>query len=155
MGYSPSYFGLMTFMFGSLSIAISGYINGKFVERFGANFMLNLGTGLSVFSGILLIALFYVFKSNIYAIYAPIAFLYFGVGFTMPNLFAISAYELQEMTAIGSALYSSLQMLGGVIFGYIVAHLPDNSPIPFACTIIAAVILGAIAKTLADKYSKA
>lgn len=155
MGYSPSYFGLLTFKFGSSSIALAGFVNGKYVKKLGCDYFINLGLYLMLFSGISLIILFYVVKTSIYAIYVPITFLYLGLSFSAANLFAVASSELSNMKAMGSSIYSTAQISGGVILGYISAHMPDDNQLPFAILIVSTTIIAIILKTLGNKYSNA
>lgn len=134
--YSPSFFGLINFLVAGLGILIGGYLNGKFVERHGIDKILTIGSVLALIAGVLELTLYYIFGTNLIAIYLPIFILQLGLALIFSNVFSKFIAPFPASAGTAASLYAALQILGSVLFGAVAAYLPDSSQIYYALLII-------------------
>ena len=141
LGHTPSFFGWFTLIGGGGAIAISGYVNGKFVKKYGSEYMLKLGWSIMFIAGGLLLGGFYFFGVSLFAIFIPIILFYFGAILVFPNVFSQAFNPFGHMAGTAAALYSCLQTSGAVITSSIAAYIPDENQVPLAIIMMIAPML--------------
>ena len=141
LGYAPNFFGWLTLVGGGGATALSGYVNGKLVKRWGSENMLKFGWSLMLMAGSLLLSGWYIFGVDLLAIFIPIVLFYFGVCLIFPNSFAQAFAPFGHMAGTAAAVYGCLQTVGAVVAGSIVTYLSDANQVPLAIVIMAAPIL--------------
>ncbi|GJM06540.1 MAG: Bcr/CflA family drug resistance efflux transporter [marine bacterium B5-7] len=132
LNMTPVAFGWVILASSSFPMFIASQLNAKLVTKLGMSFMLNVGWGLMVISGVMLLAGHLFWGVNVYAIIVPIMIFYTGATLVWPNVFATAFTPFGHIAGYAGALYSSLQIAGGAVVGAIVAHLPHTTQVPFA-----------------------
>ena len=141
LGLSPIAFGWVTFLGGGAAYALAGWLNGKFVIRFGMPAMLRFGFAVMLIAGILMLLGKIIFGANIWAIIFPIILFYFGSTFIWPNAFATAFTPFGEIAGYAGALYGFMQISGAAVVGGMLSHLPTTNQMPLAIVIIIAALL--------------
>lgn len=141
VGLTPIEFGWLTFIGGGSAYALAGWLNGKFVKRYGMPKMLRFGFSMMLLAGILMLLGKIIFAINVWIIALPIILFYFGSTFIWPNAFAIAFTPFGEIAGYAGALYGFMQISGAAVIGGIVSHLPTTTQVPLAMTIMVASLL--------------
>ena len=141
VGISPVEFGLITFIGGGLAYGLAGWLNGKFVTRFGISNMLRFGWSIMIFSGILMLAGKWLIGINVWVIVIPVILFYFGSTFIWPNAFAMAFTPFGKIAGYAGALYGFMQIGGGAVISALIANLPDTNQIPLALVMLIASLL--------------
>jgi len=144
LGLNPVEFGWISFVIGSVAMALAGAVNGRVVKRYGGKKMLRFGWTIMLIAGCLLLAGYEIFGLNLYAIILPVFLFYFGVTFIWPNAFAGAFTPFGKIAGYAGSLYSFMQLGGGAIIGSMTSFLPSNSPLPLAMIFIASPILACL-----------
>lgn len=136
LGMSALAFGLITFLGGGIAYALAGWLNGRWVTRFGIPNMMRLGWSIMIISGLLLVAGKWMVGINVWVIVIPIILFYFGSTFIWPNAFAAAFTPFGEIAGYAGALYGFMQLGGGAIMGGLIACFPTVNQTPLALTIL-------------------
>lgn len=136
VGVSAVTFGWLTCLGGGIAYAMAGWINGRWVKRFGMSTMLRLGFIIMLIAGVLLLLGKLLIGINTWVIMVPIILFYFGSTFIWPNAFAIAFTPFGKIAGYAGAMYGFMQIGGAAVIGSIVAHLPSSNQIPLALVII-------------------
>ncbi len=132
LGISSIAFGLITFLGGGIAYTLSGWLNGKFVKRFGIPNMLRFGWAWMILSGLLMLLGYYIYGMNVWAIVVPVIIFYFGSTFIWPNAFAVAFTPFGKIAGYAGGLYSFMQLGGGALLGSLISYLPSNNQMPLA-----------------------
>lgn len=141
LGLSPGAFGLINFLGGGLAYALAGWINGRVVTRFGMSNMMRFGWSIMILSGVLMLAGYWFFGINIWAIVMPAILFYFGSTFIWPNAFATAFTPFGQIAGYAGALYGFMQISGGAIMGALMAYLPNGNQVILALVFVVASFL--------------
>ncbi len=125
-GMNPVEFGWITFLIGGLAMGLGSFVNGKLVMRFGTNFTLRFGLIVMCISGVMMLALKWIYGVQVAAIIVPALLFYFGVTFIWPSTFSGAFTPFGKIAGYAGSLYTFIQIGGGAVFGALVAYLPDN-----------------------------
>lgn len=132
IGMSPTDFGLMSFIGGALAKGTAGWLNGKYVMRYGTRTMLEVGWSLMMLAGLFMLSAYLVFGMNVWAIVCPIVLFHFGATFIWPNAFATAFTPFGKIAGYAGALYGFMQIGGAAVLGGIASYLPNTNPISLA-----------------------
>ena len=113
-------------------MALGGILNGKFVTRYGTNFMLRFGWSLMTLSGAAMMTLSLIYGMNTFIVSAPFILFIFGSTFIWTNAFAGAFTPFGKIAGYAGAMYSFIQIGGAAILGSIAAFLPDDNQMPLA-----------------------
>ena len=138
LGMTTVEFGWLSFVGGGIAYALAGWLNGRFVKRFGMSNMMRFGWAMMIFSGLLLLLGYFIFGQTILAIAIPGILFYFGSTFIWPNAFAIAFTPLGHIAGYAGAAYSFMQLGGGAVISGIAAHLPHTNPLALGSIFILA-----------------
>lgn len=141
VGISPVAFGWMTFLGGGFAYGLAGWLNSKWVSRFGMSNMMRIGFGIMILSGILMLAGKIIIGINLYVIIIPVILFYFGSSFIWPNAYATAFTPFGQIAGYAGALYGFMQVGGGAALGAITSYLPDANQIPLALVMLIASLL--------------
>ncbi len=136
MGMTSSDFGLLTFFGCGSAMGIAGYVNGKLTPKFGIPFTLQLGWGVMLSAGIIVMLGSLYLPQNIYVITIAIVLFYFGVTFIWPGVFTGAFAHFGHIAGYAGSLYSFMQIGGAGLIGYLIAYLPDTDETPLGCVFI-------------------
>lgn len=141
LGISQVKFGWISLFASSTVMGLSGFLNGRFVGRYGIKKMLRLGWGLMTLSGLVMIISYYLSGLTVLGVVIPMMMCYFGSFFIWPNAVMGAFTPFGEIAGYAGAAYGFLQVVGAAIVGAIVAHLPDENQLPLAITVFVCAIL--------------
>lgn len=130
--FSPVEFGWITFICGGSAIGLAGLVNGRLAPLYGIMTMLRVGWSITIFAGILMLGLYYVYSINIYALVIPVIIFYFGISMIWPNAFAGAFANVAEIAGYAGAVYGFILMAGGATMGSLMSKLPDQNQLPLA-----------------------
>jgi len=136
IGISSTEFGLFNFFGIGGGLLLSSTLNGKLVSRFGTSFMIRLGWGIAILAGLTMLTLFIIFGVDFYAIIIPTIIFAFGLTFIFPNAFAESFAPFDERAGYAAAVYGSMQLGGGALFGFLASYLPEENQLYLALMIL-------------------
>ena len=136
VGISPIKFGWLTLIFGGAAYASAGFLNGKFVIRFGMSTMMRFGWSICIFSGILMLVTKFLWGINVWNIMIPVTLFYFGSTFIWPNAFSTAFTPFGKIADYAGALYGSMQIGGAAVLGSLVSFLPDTNQVPLSLIFI-------------------
>lgn len=131
IGISPIAFGWLTFCGAGSAYALSGYLNGKLVKRFGMPCMMRFGWSLAATAGALMIIGYWIAGMNTLVIILPVILFYFGATFIWPNAFATAFTPFGHIAGYAGALYGFMQICGAVTLTTIISYIPDHNQLPF------------------------
>lgn len=156
VGISPIAFGWLTLFGGGLATALGGFVNGKWVMRFGRHRMLRIGFTIMFIAGVSLIFFPYLWGMQILTIILPMVLFYFGVSFIWPNAFAGAFGPFGSMAGYAGALYGFMQISGASVMGMLVSYLPHQNPMPLALVFMCTALFASlIFETIVRKREKA
>ena len=132
-GIQPVTFGWLTILFGG-AMALGGTVNGKWVKRLGTHTMIQVGWSLMFIAGVILLVTHLWFGITVMDIVIPVMLFIFAASFIFPNVFAGAFHSIGHIAGYGGALYSSIQLAGGMLFSAVLSHLSSSSSVPLAWT---------------------
>ncbi len=135
-GLTPVEFGLITLIGGGVAYALSGYLNGKLVTRWGMQKLMRLGWCISLVAGVFMLITYFLTGVQAWSIIASVIAFYFGSTFIWPNAFSIAFTPFGSIAGYAGALYGSMQIGGAAVLGSLVSFLPDSTQLPLAGTFI-------------------
>ena len=145
LGITATTFGLINLFLGGTSMALAGFFNGKMVTRLGTYSMLRLGWGLMFLSGVIIALSSYIYGQTLLSIMLSLFVFLFGTTLIWPNSFAGAFAPFGTIAGCAGALYSFIQLGGGVIIGWLSSFFLTKNPyslsIVFIFTSIAAWII--------------
>ena len=140
-GLSPVAFGWINLVGGGIAMGLGGLTNAKMVDRFGSQFMLQLGWMIMFIAGTLLLILNFIFGINVIGIVLPVILFYFGTTLIWPNAFSKAMSPFGHIAGYAGTTYSALQVGGGAVIGVIAAHVPHTNQVPLALIFMGAPVL--------------
>lgn len=141
IGISPIEFGWITLLGGGIATALGGWVNGKFVTKFGTHVMLRIGFLIMFIAGILMLTGKFILGMHTPIIVIPMILFYFGVTFIWPSAFAGAFTPFGKIAGYAGALYGFMQISGAAIIATIVSYLPHQNQVPLALVFIGSAIL--------------
>lgn len=151
--YSPLAFGWIT-----LSIVVLGQCskiyNRIYLNRLGYHFMMKVGIALLCCGSFALLAMGLLHIMTIYAICIPIIIYSNGLGILFPNLATAALSVFTTIIGMGSALYGTFQMAGGLIGSGLIAHFSEASLLPLGAVMCALVLCATLGLATALKLEK-
>lgn len=147
LGLTPVEFGWLSFCTAS-AIALSGFINGRYVVRYGVSKMMLLGISGMVIGagGLMLLSL--TTQASIISLVTPMMIFAFGSGISFQNAFAGAFHPFPHMAGAAGALYGFAQVLGGGLASAIVASLHVSDPFSLSCLLVAIAVMAIFARRL-------
>lgn len=132
LNISPALYGWINLIGGGFTVALANFTNGRLVSRFGIQTMLNIGWGLLIFAGVLMVLLHLIIGLKLLGIIIPMILFFFGVSLIWPNAFACAFTPFGHIAGYAGALYAFLQIGGGAVMGILVSFLPNNTQLTLA-----------------------
>jgi DHA1 family bicyclomycin/chloramphenicol resistance-like MFS transporter/DHA1 family 2-module integral membrane pump EmrD-like MFS transporter len=127
VGVEPSKFGWILCFTAGAGYGMASVLNVRLVKDLGMHFMLNMGFGLMLLSGSLMIILNLILGLNITAITLPMFIFFFGSTFIWPNAYSIAFSPFGHIAGYAGALYGFIQLSGAGIISGIISYLPDDN----------------------------
>lgn len=131
VGIKPIVFGWLSIIF-AVAMLLAGTLNGMYVKRLGSSFFLHLGWGLMILGGLAMLLGYYYDGIHLLPILIPAVLAVFGSMFIYPNVFSLAFTEVGHIAGYAGALYSGIQLIGGVVFGALISHLNTGNQISVA-----------------------
>lgn len=147
LGVRPENFG---FCFAAV---IAGYIAGSVAAthlslRLGSARMISLGVGLGLVAGLTLGGLALAKVQTIAAVIAPMSVILFAAALALPNATATAIAPHARIAGSASALLGFIQMAVASAAGWLVGRLHDDTTLPMAGVIAAALVAAAMTHLL-------
>ncbi len=133
---SPVLFGYLSIFVGA-AYSIGGTVNGKLVKKFGMTKMLISGWTLMLIAGLLTLLGKVIFGINVYVVLIPALLFLIGSTFIFANAVAAAFTPFGHIAGYAGSLYSSIQLLGGVIFTALLSHFNTSSQLPMGWMFVA------------------
>lgn len=143
-GLTPSQYGYSSLII-AMNYLAGGYIVNHYVDRFGTQKLLMVGTILLILGGLTMLVAYATHLTNIFAILLTSSIYILGARIIIPNAIADSMKGLRHLGGSSSALIGCIQMLGSSLVSLIIASL--TSP-PLLMLAIVFIILGAMTFTI-------
>ncbi|WP_133127272.1 multidrug effflux MFS transporter [Legionella nagasakiensis] len=140
LGLSPVQFGWL-YIFSGIGFAVGGFLNMRFVMKFGIDKMMVLGFLCQLGAGLIML-LFYLFGyMNTWVIVAPILLFMMGSSLIFPNSSAGALMPFPKIAGTAGALFGFMQIFGGALSSSIMALLHDQTQLPLAIAFISMALL--------------
>ena len=141
-GLSPVSFGHLT-LFTGLIIFLGNAINKRLLDRFSGDILLQVGWTIMFFSGSMLLIGHFYFEPRLWFIltFLPALILIFGASFVWTSISAKAFLPFGHIAGYAGGLYSSIQILGGVVFGSILAKMNSETQLPMSLLILSSIAL--------------
>jgi Bcr/CflA subfamily drug resistance transporter len=143
LGFRPQDLGWFALLLGII-FALGSFLNAKKVSEVGLFRMIAIGLSLMMISGLLLSLLYWKMGLSIPALIFPVALFLFAASFVFSNGFAYALDEFSDSAGLGCALFTFIQILGGVISSSLMASLHTTTQITLSfimCGFTAAALL--------------
>ncbi len=137
-GITPVEFGWITLLGGGSAYALSGWLNGKLVTRFGMANMMRFGWAIMILSGILMLVSMFLMGTTTWAIVPSVILFYFGSTFIWPNAYATAFTPFGKIAGYTGALYGLMQIGGAATMGGVMSYLPTVNQLPLSIVMISA-----------------
>ena len=138
----PSHIGLSLLGVSCIAMFISGYINGKCVERLGITKMLRLAFCLIVLSGLSTLIINYFFGVHLIVLLIFITVFQIGAMMVFSNIFAKAFDVVGHIAGYAGSVYSLIQIGGAAILGWCASYLSNTTIVPLTCIILFSGMLG-------------
>ena len=141
-GLSPVSFGHLTLLTG-LIIFLGNSVNKRLLDHFSGDTLLQAGWTIMLFAGSMLLLGHFYFEPRFWFIvtFLPALILIFGASFVWTSITAKAFFPFGHIAGYAGGLYSSIQILGGVIFGSILAKMNSETQLPASLLILSSIIL--------------
>ena len=127
--YTPLAFGYIT-----LGIVVMGQIskifNRIYLKRMGYQNMMKISMSMILLGSFSLLAFGLLHIMALYAVMIPLVIYSNGLGMLFPNLSTAALSVFTTIIGMGSALYGTVQMAGGLVGSGIIAHFSESTLIP-------------------------
>lgn len=141
LGLTPVQFGWITFLGCGAAYGIAGWLNGRFVTRYGRHAMMRFGFSIMLLSGSLMFIGYFLSGVTLLVIIAPIILFYFGSTFIWPNAFATAFTPFGDIAGYAGSAYGFMQLAGGAVIGSVISHLPEENQLPLALVLLSSSLL--------------
>ena len=131
MGLSPVSFGHLMILSG-LSTALGGLVNGQLTKKLSMSALMVVGMCLMIVAGFAMLLGYILVGLYVSVILIPAMIFIFGSTFVFMNCFALAFDNVGHVAGYAGSLYSFIQLLGGVVFGVVLAHVNTKTPVPMA-----------------------
>ena len=135
VGLNPVQFGWI-YIFSGIGFAMGGFLNMKFVTRFGIDRMMNLGFLSQLGAGLLMLCFYLLGYINTEVIVVPILLFMMGSSLVFPNSSAGALTPFPRIAGTAGALFGFMQTLGGAASSSVVALVHEKSQLPIAMVFI-------------------
>lgn len=153
LGLTPVEFGWLSF-FIATAIATSGFINGRFVVRYGISKMILIGISGMILGSFLLLLLSQAGMIYVWSIVIPMMIFAFGAGISFQNAFAGAFHPFPHMAGAAGALYGFFQILGGSLASALIAALEISSALALSFFLLVVSVLSAFSRYYLTKEMK-
>lgn len=126
LGFMPQDLGWFALLLGII-FALGSILNARQVLVFGLYKMIASGLSLMLLSGILLSVLYYHLGLTLSALIFPVALFLFGASLVFSNGFAYALNDFSDSAGLGCAVFTFIQILGGVISSSLMASLHTST----------------------------
>lgn len=133
---SPDEFGLIAFMTTAVCMLMGSVSVATLVGRFGGLMMMRMGLLISLLSGFAIVMSELEGWVSIPALIAMVFVYFYGSGFVWPAAFGGAMKSISEHTGLASAVYGTVQALGGYLGAQLIAYLPETTLFPLAALMI-------------------
>lgn len=154
VGVSPVAYGL-DFGFVVLGYILGSFTSGRLTMRLGVDRMIAAGTVAINLAGALGFGLALAGFASVPSVVGPMMLFMYGGGLVLPNAMAGAIGPFPRMAGVASALLGFIQMLLAALFGAVIGHLHDQSPLPMMTGIFIAALATALCWRLAVVTSAA
>ena len=127
LGFLPQNLGWIALLLG-LIFACGSIYNAKKVVEKGLYRMIKQGLFLMLLSAFLMHIFYLNWGLQMLALVFPVAFFLFGTSLVFSNGFAYALYDISDSTGLGCALFSFIQIIGGVVSSSLISILHEPSP---------------------------
>jgi DHA1 family bicyclomycin/chloramphenicol resistance-like MFS transporter/DHA1 family 2-module integral membrane pump EmrD-like MFS transporter len=141
VGISPIHYGVLVCFGSAVAYLLAGYLNTRYVLRFGTANMMRFGWAVMIVSGILMWILPNFADFDEMAIGFPMILFFFGSTFIWPNAFATALTPFPHIAGYASVSYRLMLLGGGAIIGSLISYLPTDTTTPLACVLIVCSLL--------------
>lgn len=141
LGLNIETFGF-AFGFVVIGFMVGAQISARFTKRVGLERMIEIGGQLAIVSGIIGLAVQFIFPHSVFLVIMPMALYLCSVGLILPNATAGAIAPHQDMAGAASALLGFVQMMCAAGAGVIVGQIHDGTPIPMMAVVAACGFLG-------------
>ncbi|KTD33786.1 multidrug resistance protein D [Legionella nautarum] len=134
LAISASFFGWLAAFIGCM-FSLGAFFNSSLIRKYNINFVVKFGLVISSIGVALFLICSYLTPYSVTAIVVPFAIVTFGLAILYPNLTSYSYENIKEQAHIAASLFATLNIISNFITVYIVALIPEESPIFFAWVI--------------------
>lgn len=135
LGFLPQHLGWIALILGII-FAIGSVFNAKQVVYVGLHRMIAGGLLMMLCSGVLMYVLYLKLGLNLMALLFPVSLFLFGASFVFSNGFAYALASFSDIAGLGCALFSFIQILGGVVTSSLMAYLHSTSQVTLALMMV-------------------
>lgn len=141
LGRPASEFGLW-FMLGPAGYMAGNYLSGRLADRLSGNFLIVLGSVVTVVGVAMLIVLTAAFGLTTFGLFVPFAVLSLGQGLVVPHSQAGAIAQEPTLTGTASGIVVFLQFLFIAVFSQLVSALSDGTATPMIVVVTGCAVLG-------------
>jgi DHA1 family bicyclomycin/chloramphenicol resistance-like MFS transporter/DHA1 family 2-module integral membrane pump EmrD-like MFS transporter len=136
IGLSSVTFGWIMALTGALGYSVAALANAQLIKHIGIPKIMQMGWGIMIASGLMMLAGYSLFGVSPWGIIIPILLFYFGSTLIWPNAFATAFTPFGHIAGYAGSLYGFMQLVGGAIMGSLAAQLPETDQRVLAVIII-------------------
>ena len=133
---TASSFGWCMFVVGLAPSLLMSYLNPVLVKQYGISCTLNFAFGCILLSGFLLLIFNFLWQDQLVSVLLPLMLFIFGVWFLYPNTYIGALEQLDGVSGIASAIYSTMILIGSSLSSAFFASLTEITIVPLALTFI-------------------
>lgn len=131
VGVTPAQFGHWMLWVG-LSMTMSGIVNSKLLKWLAPVQIVQLALSVVIFSGLLMVILFYSVGFTAPAVVLPIMIFIFAMTLAFINCFAVAFEKVGHVAGYAGSMYTFIQQVGGLVMATIASYLNQTTPMPMA-----------------------
>lgn len=135
----------------AVSMAISAYLNSRVVGRFGMRRIAHAGVILTIVCAGILTALSLIGTPPLWLFIPLISGPIFALGWTAGNMVSIAMEPLGKVAGSGSAVFGSVQTLGGASLGILTGHFYNHTVTPLVTGFLIYGLCALLAIIVAEK----
>jgi Bcr/CflA subfamily drug resistance transporter len=124
------------YLFSGLGFAFGGFLNAKYVMKYGIEYLMKHGMAYQFLSGLLMLLFYLLGYINTYVIMVPVILFMFGSAFVFPNASARAFDPFAKIAGAAGGVFSFMQILGGVVSSSILSAVHDDNQLPMAIAFI-------------------
>jgi DHA1 family bicyclomycin/chloramphenicol resistance-like MFS transporter len=134
LAISATFFGWLAAFIG-LMFSLGAFFNSSLIKKYKINFAVKMGLIISSIGIAFFLICSYLTPYSVSAIVVPFAIVTFGLAILYPNLTSYSYDNMKGNIYVPACLFATLNIISNFITVYIVALIPEESPIFFAWVI--------------------